>query len=203
MNVDLIETVIATGSAYLPDALGVRWIDELRADLDRVEWAPQYQACNPWLQYEDAKIGPGDPFPAVNRLRDQLEAQVRELASVWSCLRAYRANDVTVQHYRDEHDGIDTHCDYSLDRLLIAIYTVRGHGPVDIMTARSNGSVARTYESQPGSLILLWAPDLVSKDRSRRPPHRVLQPHGGRISLTYRYTIGTKQFPDEWRPYFI
>ncbi len=203
MNADLIEEVIATGSAFVPDALGVSWIDAIRADINRIEWAPQYKEQNPWLQYEDAKIGPDDPFPAINRLRLQLESQIRALMTIWPCLRAYRANDVTAQHYRDEHDGIGTHCDYSLDRLLIAVYTVRGHGPFEIMTAREGGTIARTYETQPGSLNLLWAPDLVHCDRARRPPHRILRPQDNRTSITYRYTIGTKQFPGEWRPYFI
>jgi hypothetical protein len=199
VTTELIEEVVATGSAFVPDALGVRYIDAMRQDTDRIAWIPQASHVDPWLHYEDAKVTREDPLPAINSLRHALEIKIRSLGHIWPSLDAYRANDVTAQFYRSEHDGIDTHQDYSLDRLLIAVFTVRGHGPFEIMSARHGGKVLRSYETIPGSLILLWAPDLVPTAIDRRPPHRVLQPKDSRISVTYRYAIGSSRFANEWR----
>jgi hypothetical protein len=194
----LIAQVIETGSAFVPNALGVRELESIWHDTRKLNWQLQRSCDDPWLQYEDAKIAPTDPFGAINALRRRWEADIQDLAWRWPCLESYRANDVTVQHYRSPNDGIGTHQDYPIDRLLIAIFTVQGYGPLEIMSARRGGVPVARHDTIPGSLSLLWAPDLPSST-GYRPPHRILRPQNGRISITYRHAVGFAQFKNEKR----
>ena len=194
-----IESVLAGGTAFLREALPGDQLQALRTDVDRIAWTPQSNtvADTTWLHYDDAKISPRDDFPAINALRTQLEYTIWRLGDHWRQLCDWRANDVTAQRYGDAGDGIAAHQDYCIDRLLIAVFTVRGEGAFEVLRSRHDPEVVARYCTRPGSLCLLWAPDLEVGVGDRRPTHRILEATAGRVSLTYRYAVGKFGFQGE------
>lgn len=186
-----VENVMRMGSDFLPQALGFDQLEQINREIDEIHWREQYQEQNPWLHFYDAKIQVRDHYPAINALRTQVEYTIWRLGERWPQLYDYRANEVTAQRYDDSLDGIGTHQDYSYDRLLIAVFNVRGWGGFEIMSARQGDNIfpVARYELSPGSLCLLSAPELTPGAEDLRPPHRADSDDGGRVSLTCRYVV--------------
>ena len=196
----LVDWVAEEGAAFESQALTAEALEAVQEDVARLQWTPQFQAEDPWLQYSDALLKGEDlaQLPGIAAVREALEREVREQGGRPG-LESYEINDIKVQHYEAEVDGIATHQDYTEDRYLVMALTVVGGGPFELLTARRGGTVWRRFETIPGSLVLLWAPGLTTGDGDRRPAHRTLHPPVERVSIGLRQIVGTKLFRGEQR----
>lgn len=148
--------------------------------------------------------GPYEPVePVIGRVRQQAESFLVPLGQlprryprlaglcdelVWQ-IQAHGAprwapTEVAVQRYQPGSIGITPHRDQSRYAQLVAVITVAGSAPFTLCRNRA-GDPIRTWQADPGSLVLLRGPGLAGEDG--RPMHLVGGPTGApRTSIGIR-----------------
>lgn len=126
-------------------------------------------------------------YPLMRELGDTLGQLVRDGAGRYARLQTWQPNDVAIQRYDGEFDGIGRHRDFASDIDLIVSYTVMGTGAVCVYSSRAEIRPSRLLQTGPGSELILRAPGLYSSGEDIRVTHAVPAPIcGPRISVTYR-----------------
>ena len=188
---NLIKDVRERGVAFAPEALTPEFLETLCADIETLEMAEERMDEDFLkLKFEFAKLFyPFDDHDALSNLGLHLGWQARTHRGMLENLSNWHPNEVAIQRYRDGSDDIGAHKDYKRDRYLIAIVTAEGYGRFEVLTDGGQ-EVKHAFETGPGSLTLLWAPELTKNDGDRRPLHRALAPrYGSRTSVTYRLVL--------------
>jgi len=187
----LILDVKQRGVAFVPDALTSEFRDQLCTDIATLEMTEEVMDEDFLkLKFDFAKLFyPFECHDALNTLGLHLGWQARTHRGLLNSLADWHPNEVAVQRYRDLSDDIGAHKDYKRDRYLIAIVTAEGYGRFEVLSDDGE-QVKQSFETGPGSLTLLWAPELTVGDGDRRPLHRALAPrYGSRTSVTYRLVV--------------
>jgi hypothetical protein len=184
----LRETVSA-GAAFLPMALDDAFRTRLLEEIHRGPFTPmseQVGAKGVRQQGERFAVrGDLRAHPSVRALRAALVDGVRRHAALAAGLAEWLPDDVSVQRYRPGALGISPHLDGKRFSYLVAVFTVDGVAPFSLCADRS-GTPLRTWETGPGSLLLMRAPGLAGHEDSR-PLHTVGGPERRpRTSLTFR-----------------
>ena len=187
----LIQLVRQRGVAFVSEALSSEFLEQLRADISRLEMTEErmdedflklkFNFAKLYYQFENHE--------ALSTLGLSLGFQARTHHGLLDNLSNWHPNEVDVQRYRDSSDDIGAHKDYKRDRYFIAIVTADGYGRFEVLSDDGE-KVKQSFETGPGSLTLLWAPELTTGDGDRRPLHRALAPiYGSRTSVTYRMVL--------------
>ena len=187
----LLKDVRERGVAFVPDALTSEFREELCRDIASLEMKEEVMDEDFLkLKFDFAKLYyPFEGHEALNTLGLHLGWQARTHRGMLNNLAHWYPNEVVVQRYRDSSDDIGAHRDYKRDRYLIAIVTAGGYGRFEVL-GDDGETVKWSFETGPGSMTLLWAPELTVDDGDRRPLHRALAPvYGTRTSVTYRLVI--------------
>jgi len=127
--------------------------------------------------------------PWVSRLREELVAAIRDQTPGGTELGDWWPNEAYVQRYEPGALGVTAHVDSKRFVLLIAVFTLLGSSEFLLCQGRS-GSVIETWQTHPGTLVLLRGPGLGGLEDGR-PFHAVRGPAAGeRYSLTFRMNAG-------------
>jgi hypothetical protein len=127
--------------------------------------------------------------PSVTGLREDLVAAIRDQIPDGTELGDWWPNEAYVQRYEPGALGVTAHVDSKRFVLLIAVFTLLGSSEFLMCEGRS-GSVIETWETSPGTLVLLRGPGLGGLEDGR-PFHAVRGPAAGqRYSLTFRMNAG-------------
>ena len=127
--------------------------------------------------------------PSVAKLRDELVAAIRAQTPEDMEIGEWWPDEAYVQRYEPGALGVTTHVDSKRFVLLIAVFTLLGSSEFLLFEGRS-GSVIETWETRPGTLVLLRGPGLGGLEDGR-PFHAVRGPAAGqRYSLTFRMNAG-------------
>jgi alkylated DNA repair dioxygenase AlkB len=130
-----------------------------------------------------------DEVPSVARLREELVAAIRDQTPHGTELGDWWPTEAYVQRYEPGALGVTAHVDSKRFELLIAVFTLRGSAEFLLCEGRS-GNVIETWETRPGTLVLLRGPGLGGLEDGR-PFHAVRGPAAGqRYSLTFRMNAG-------------
>lgn len=116
--------------------------------------------------------------PAVRALHRSVVAAVRAHAEEIADLEEWSPDEVTVQRYDPGSSGISVHRDGRRHRHLVAILTLEGAARLRQCSDRE-GTTLRSFEADPGSLVLLRGPGLAGT-QDDRPLHAVDGPAGQR-----------------------
>lgn len=187
----LLLDVKQRGVAFAPEALTSEFRQELCADIATLEMTEERMDEDFLrLKFEFSKLYyPFEGHNALNTLGLHLGWQARTHRGMLNSLADWHPNEVAIQTYRDQSDDIGAHKDYKRDRYLIAVVTADGYGRFEVLSDDGT-QVKQSYETGPGSLTLMWAPELTVGDGDRRPLHRALAPrYGSRTSVTYRLVV--------------
>ncbi len=127
--------------------------------------------------------------PPVAELREELVAAIRDQAPYGSELGDWWPNEAYVQRYEPGALGVTAHVDSKRFVLLIAVFTLLGSSEFLLYEERP-GNVIETWETRPGTLVLLRGPGPGGLEDGR-PFHAVRGPAAGqRYSLTFRMNAG-------------
>ena len=127
--------------------------------------------------------------PSVAGLREELVAAIRDQIPDRTELGDWWPNEAYVQRYEPGALGVTAHVDSKRFALLVAVFTLLGSAEFLLCEGRS-GSAIETWETRPGTLVLLRGPGLGGLEDGR-PFHAVRGPAAGqRYSLTFRMNAG-------------
>jgi hypothetical protein len=127
--------------------------------------------------------------PSVAELRDELVTAIRDQTPDGIELGGWWPNEAYIQRYEPGALGVTAHVDSKRFVLLIAVFTLLGSSEFLLCEVRS-GSVIETWQTRPGTLVLLRGPGLGGVEDGR-PFHAVRGPAAGqRYSLTFRMNAG-------------
>jgi hypothetical protein len=186
----VLRRTVHDGAAYepavVPEALCRAVLDELAAEtfvaLPPVEGPFGVRQEGEHLVLTGEEIG---RRPAVHALHDAVVAAVHAHAGEIDGLGGWRPDEVTVQRYLPGSSGISVHRDGKRHRHLVAILTLEGSARLRQCSDRE-GTTARAWEADAGSLVLLRGPGLAGTDDDR-PLHAVDGPRESpRTSFTLR-----------------
>ena len=168
----LTQLVRQRGVAFVSEALSSEFLEQLRADISRLEMTEERMDEDFLkLKFNFAKLYyPFEGYEALSTLGLYLGFQARTHRGLLDNLSNWHPNEVAVQRYRDSSDDIGAHKDYKRDRYLIAIATADGYGRFELLSDDGE-KVKQSFETGPGSLTLLWAPELTTGDGDRRLLH--------------------------------
>jgi len=131
------------------------------------------------LAYRGAFDGP------IDQLHRELTHLVHEDLGDIEGVDLWHPNDVSVQRYAPNTQGISPHLDSKRYVHLIAIFTTEGSALFRLCKDRS-GPVLKEWGTTPGSLVLMRAPGFAGL-KDGRPFHTVEGPRtGSRYSVTFR-----------------
>jgi alkylated DNA repair dioxygenase AlkB len=137
--------------------------------------------------------------PSVAAVREELVAAIRDQAPDRAELGDWWPNEAYVQRYEPGALGVTAHVDSKRFVLLIAVFTLLGSSEFLLCKGRS-GSVIETWQTRPGTLVLLRGPGLGGLEDGR-PFHAVPGPAAGqRYSLTFRMNAGRGAVAQLWGP---
>jgi hypothetical protein len=127
--------------------------------------------------------------PSVAGLREELVAAIRDQTPDGTELGDWWPNEAYVQRYEPGALGVTAHVDSKRFVLLVAVFTLLGSAEFLLCEGRS-GSVIETWETRPGTLVLLRGPGLGGL-KDGRLFHAVRGPAAAqRYSLTFRMNAG-------------
>ena len=123
--------------------------------------------------------------PAVRALHEAVVAAVHARAGEIAGLADWHPDEVAVQRYLPGSAGISVHRDGRRHRYLVAILTLEGSARLR-QCADREGTTARAWDADSGSLVLLRGPGLAGVEDDR-PLHAVDGPRDHpRTSFTLR-----------------
>ena len=123
--------------------------------------------------------------PAVRALHEAVVAAVHARAGEIAGLADWHPDEVAVQRYLPGSAGISVHRDGRRHRYLVAILTLEGSARLRQCSDRE-GTTARAWDADAGSLVLLRGPGLAGVEDDR-PLHAVDGPRAHpRTSFTLR-----------------
>lgn len=183
---------VRDGAGYergvLPEALRRAVLDELAAET--FAELPPVEGPYGVRQEGEHRVLVGEDItsrPAIHALRHAVVAAVRAHACEIAGLGSWRPDEVAVQRYAPGSSGISTHRDGRRHRYLVAILTLEGSARLRLCSDRE-GTTARAWDADAGSLVLLRGPGLAGTDDGR-PLHAVDGPREHpRTSFTLRTT---------------
>jgi hypothetical protein len=127
--------------------------------------------------------------PSVAGLRDEFVAAIRDQAPDRTELGDWWPNEAYIQRYEAGALGVTAHVDSKRFVLLIVVFTLLGSSEFLLCEGRT-GSVIETWQTRPGTLVLLRGPGLGGLEDGRQF-HAVRGPAAGqRYSLTFRMNAG-------------
>ena len=131
---------------------------------------------------------------ALAQLADLLEATIAEVnqrADIPFFDEPFVLNDVAVQHYPPQSQGIGVHMDSLRYRGVVFIITLGGQSTLSVCQDRE-GNGAKVIDDQPGQLAVLSAPGFCKREgEDARALHSVHDVIGGRLSIGLRYDTRT------------
>jgi hypothetical protein len=180
------------GFAHLDDVLDPRfrrllW-DEIRSGpLRRMEGS--FGAAGVRMQIDGFDVTePFEGFPHLRELRDAFAEQVRSRGSGIRGLATWRPNEAGIGVYRPGWVGVTSHLDGRWYRRLVAVFTIVGSAPFEVLASRQ-GDVLERWDARAGGLTLMRGPGLAGS-RDGRPYHAVEGPRRGvRCSVALRMSV--------------
>jgi hypothetical protein len=180
------------GFAHLDDVLDPRfrrllW-DEIRSGpLRRMEGS--FGAVGVRMQIDGFDVTePFEGFPYLRELRDAFAEQVRSRGSGIRGLATWRPNEAGIGVYRPGWVGVTSHLDGRWYRRLVAVFTIVGSAPFEVLASRQ-GDVLERWDARAGGLTLMRGPGLAGS-RDGRPYHAVEGPRRGvRCSVALRMSV--------------
>lgn len=131
---------------------------------------------------------PFEGFPHLRELRDTFAERVRSQGSGIRGLATWRPNEAGIGVYRPGWVGVTSHLDGRWYRRLVAVFTLVGSAPFEVLASRE-GEVVERWDARAGGLTLMRGPGL-SATRDGRPYHAVEGPRRGvRCSVALRMTV--------------
>ncbi len=179
----VLREVTEQGATFVARAVRQPFRDRLAAELAAGPYEPVEPVIGPVRQEAESFVVPAgdmDRYPVLTCLCDRLVRQVHAHG-----VPEWVPNEVAVQCYQPGSIGITPHRDQRRFALLVAVVTVAGSAPFTLCRNRA-GDPIRTWQAEPGSLVLLRGPGLAGK-QDRRPMHHVGGPTG-----TPRTSIGIR-----------
>ena len=188
----MLQRVCNEGFALCQFALPISVCDELYAEAESCgQWLPSQPSGEVEQRFETQQVLmelPTRHFVTTQNVGRELAQRVA--AADWAVDQPWVPNDVAIQRYRPSSGGIGTHRDYARDILLIAVFTIRGIGHMEVIGDPEIQVRQEGIMTTPGSLVLLRGPGLTGRDIDDRPVHRVDPPVITRTSVAYRHNIG-------------
>lgn len=179
----LLREVTEQGAAFAARAVGRSVCEQLVAELRDGPYepvAPLIGQVRQEVESFEAPIPELDRYPLLGGLCDELGRQVH-----WHGVPEWVPNEVAVQRYQPGSVGITPHRDQRRYAQLVVVITVAGSASFTLCHNR-DGDPIRTWQAEPGSLVLLRGPGLAG-DPDGRPMHSVGGPTG-----TPRTSIGIR-----------
>jgi hypothetical protein len=180
------------GFAHLDDVLepGFRrrlWTEIRSGPLQRMEGT--FGAAGVRMQIDGFDVAdPFDGFPHLGELRDAFAERVRSQGSGIRGLATWRPNEAGIGVYRPGWVGVTSHLDGRWYRRLVAVFTLVGSAPFEVLASR-DGGVLEGWDARAGGLTLMRGPGL-GGSRDGRPYHAVEGPRRGvRCSVALRMSV--------------
>jgi hypothetical protein len=180
------------GFAHLDDVLdaGFRRLlwDEIRSGpLRRMEGT--FGTAGVRMQIDGFDVTePFEGFPHLRELRDAFAQRVRSQGSRIRGLMTWRPNEAGIGVYQPGWVGVTSHLDGRWYRRLVAVFTIVGSAPFEVLASRQGEALER-WEARAGGLTLMRGPGLAGS-RDGRPYHAVEGPRRGvRCSVALRMSI--------------
>jgi hypothetical protein len=177
------------GFAHLDDVLdpGFRralWSEIRSGPLRRMEGT--FGASGVRMQIDGFDVTePFEGFPRLRELRDAFAERVRSQGADVRGLATWRPNEAGIGVYRPGWVGVTSHLDGRWYRRLVAVVTLVGSAPFEVLASRE-GEVLERWEARAGGLTLMRGPGLAGS-RDGRPYHAVEGPRRGvRCSVALR-----------------
>ncbi len=189
-NVDLrgaLERVRDVGRAVVNGVLSEAQCAAIVRDVAELSFERLPPTIGPVRQETELLLLTGEfgEVPSVAAVREELVAAIRDQAPDRTELGDWWPNEAYVQRYEPGALGVTAHVDSKRFVLLIAVFTLLGSSQFLLWEGRS-GSVIETWQTRPGTLVLLRGPGLGGVEDGR-PFHAVRGPAAGqRYSLTFR-----------------
>jgi len=131
---------------------------------------------------------PFEGFPHLRELRDAFAERVRAQGSEIRGLATWRPNEAGIGVYRPGWVGVTSHLDGRSYRRLVAVFTIVGSAPFEILPSREGEALER-WDARAGGLTLMRGPGLAGS-RDGRPYHAVEGPRRGvRCSVALRMGV--------------
>ena len=187
------------GFAHLDDVLepGFRrrlWAEIRSGPLRRMEGT--FGAAGVRMQIDGFDVTePFEGFPHLRELRDAFAERVRSHGSGIRGLGTWLPNEAGIGIYHPGWVGVTSHLDGRWYRRLVAVFTIVGSAPFEVLASRE-GEVLERWDAGTGGLTLMRGPGLAGS-RDGRPYHAVEGPRRGvRCSVALRMSV---QEPDASR----
>jgi hypothetical protein len=131
---------------------------------------------------------PFEGFPRLRELRDAFAERVRAQGAGIRGLATWRPNEAGIGVYRPGWVGVTSHLDGRWYRRLVAVFTVVGSAPFQVLASRA-GEPLEAWDARSGGLTLMRGPGLAGL-RDGRPYHAVAGPRRGvRCSVALRMSV--------------
>ena len=131
---------------------------------------------------------PFEGFPRLRELADAFTERVVSDGSGVRGLRTWRPNEAGIGVYRPGSIGITPHLDGRRYRRLVAVSTLVGSAPFELLASRE-GAVEQRWQARAGGVTFLRGPGLAGSIDGR-PFHTVHGPaRGVRCSLALRMAV--------------
>jgi hypothetical protein len=180
------------GSAHLDDVLdpGFRralWTEIRSGPLRRMEGT--FGSAGVRMQIDGFDVAePFDGFSNLRQLRDVFAERVRSHGSEIRGLATWWPNEAGIGVYRPGWVGVTSHLDGRWYRRLVAVFTLVGSAPFEVLASRE-GDVLEAWDARAGGLTLMRGPGLAGS-RDGRPYHAVEGPlRGVRCSVALRMSV--------------
>ncbi len=184
-----LSEVARTGATHIDHFLPPHLLTALDREVEQVPLEPrsgQYKRAEQRLSSAEIEA-PFKEYPAMAILADALGKSLRMVAPDVAGVESYQPNRIGINQYPPGEIGITPHLDEGRFGFLVATLTISGQAEFSIVADRAGQELLATWETKPGSLVLLRAPGFDGV-----PDGRVLhQVTGGRdghsrTSLVYR-----------------
>jgi hypothetical protein len=175
------------GAFFVPEALTDRCRQEIQQEIEHHSYVVLPEQVGPVrTQAELFVLEDVAHLPApIDRLHRELTHLVQEDLGDIEGVDLWHPNDVSIQRYAPNTQGISPHLDSKRYVHLIAIFTTEGSALFRLCKDRS-GPVLKEWGTTPGSLVLMRAPGFAGL-KDGRPFHTVEGPRtGSRYSVTFR-----------------
>jgi hypothetical protein len=180
------------GFAHLDDVLdpdfGRQLWDEIRSGpLRRMEGT--FGTAGVRMQIDGFDVlEPFEGFPHLLELADAFAERVRSQGSGIRGLATWRPNEAGIGVYRPGWVGVTSHLDGRWYRRLVAVFTIVGSAPFEVLASRE-GEALEEWNARAGGLTLMRGPGLAGS-RDGRPYHAVRGPRRGiRCSVALRMSV--------------
>ena len=186
-----LEQVRDVGRAVVKEALSEAWCAAIVSEVAERHFEKLPPTIGSVRQETELLLLTGEfgEVPSVVGIREDLVAAVRSQAPEATELDDWWPNEAYIQRYEPGSLGVTAHVDSKRFVLLIAVFTLLGSSEFVLCEGRS-GDVIETWETRPGTLVLLRGPGLGGLEDGR-PFHAVRGPVvGQRYSLTFRMNAG-------------